>query len=96
MAYEVYALDPIERTSQPVVVRQEQREEMFHQMEEVLIRIGFLSSSSPEPIMKSIRRFLGKAELTARDVKIVRGIMSQMEWYSQEGHKLSAKRIRKP
>ncbi len=96
MAYEVYTLDPIERTSQPVVVSQEQREEMFHQMEEVLIRIGFLSSSSPEPIMKSIRRFLGKAELTARDVKIVRGIMSQMEWYSQVGHKLSAKRIRKP
>lgn len=96
MAYEIYTLDPVERTSTPALVSQDQREEMFEHIERVLIRIGFLSSSSPEPIMKSIRRFMGKAELTARDVKIVRGIMSQMEWYSQAGHKLSAKRIQKP
>ena len=96
MVYEVYTLDPVERTSQPVLVSQDQREEMFQHMEQVLIQIGFLSSSSPEPIMKSIRRFLGKAELTARDVQIVRGIMSQMEWYSQQGRKLPAKQIRKP
>ena len=96
MAYEVYTLDPVERTSPPVLVSQDQRDEMFQHIEEALIQIGFLSSSSPEPIMKSIRRFLGKAELTARDVKIVRGIMSQMEWYSRQGHKLSAKRIQKP
>ncbi len=96
MAYEVFTLEPVERTSRPILVSQDQREEMFQQMEQVLIQIGFLSSSSPEPIMKSIRRFLGKAELTARDIQILRGIMSQMEWYSQEGHKLSAKGIQKP
>ena len=96
MAYEVYVLHPRERTPPPVLVSQDKRDEMFHHIEQVLIQIGFLSSSNPGPIMKSIRRFLGKAELAARDVKIVRGIMSQMEWYSQQGSKLSAKRIRKP
>ena len=96
MAYEVYAQNPVKRTSPPVLVSQGQRDEMFKHIEQVLIQIGFLSFSSPGPIMKSIRRFLSKAELSARDVKIVRGIMSQVEWYSQQGHKLSPKRIQKP
>jgi molybdopterin-biosynthesis enzyme MoeA-like protein len=71
-------------------------QEMFDQMEQVLIRIGFLSQSNPGHIMRSIRRFLGKAELTERDVQIVRGIMSQMDWYIRQGKDLKPHEIRKP
>ena len=35
--------------------------------------------------MRSIRRFLGRADLTPRDVQILRGIMTQMEWYTAGG-----------
>ena len=68
---------------------------MFRRVEEVLVQIGFLSSQNPEHIMRSIRRFLGRADLTPRDVKILRGIMSQMQWYAQEGHKLPGEKIQK-
>jgi tRNA/rRNA methyltransferase len=68
---------------------------MFRSMEDVLVRIGFLSSRNPEDIMRSIRRFLGRADLTPRDVKILRGIMSQMQWYAEEGHKLPGEKVKK-
>ena len=73
----------------------QEREQMFRRVEEVLVQIGFLSSQNPEHIMRSIRRFLGRADLTPRDVKILRGIMSQMQWYAQEGHKLPGEKIQK-
>ena len=96
LAYEVFTLDAVDLGSPPVLLSQEQREEMFQHVEKVLTQIGFLSSSNPEPIMKSIKRFLAKAELTERDVQIIRGIMSQMEWYSQEGHRRPPEWVQKP
>ncbi len=72
------------------------REEMLQQMERVLIEIGFLSSGNPAHIMNSIRRLLGSAELTPRDVRILRGIFNQMEWYAREGRLLPEEKVRKP
>jgi hypothetical protein len=51
-------------------------------MQRVLLDIGFLNPRNPSHIMRSIRRFLGRADLTPRDVQILRGIMTQMEWYA--------------
>jgi tRNA C32,U32 (ribose-2'-O)-methylase TrmJ len=69
---------------------------MFQHMEKVLIQIGFLSKANPEHIMQSIRRLLSKAELTERDVQIVRGIMSQMEWFASKGNRLPPEDVKKP
>jgi tRNA/rRNA methyltransferase len=69
---------------------------MFEHVEKTLIKIGFLSRSNPGHIMRSIRRLLSQAELTERDVQIVRGIMSQMEWYSNEGSKMNPDDLMKP
>jgi len=69
---------------------------MFVHLERTLLRIGFLSESNPGHIMNSIRTFLGKADLTARDIQIVRGILAQMEWFAQKGHRLPPEKVRKP
>ncbi|HLU99930.1 MAG TPA: RNA methyltransferase [Acidobacteriota bacterium] len=58
-----------------------EREMMFEHVQEVLLKVGFLDPNNPDHIMRSIRRFLGKADLTPRDVRILRGVMSQMDWY---------------
>ena len=60
---------------------------MFSDMQRVLLDIGFLNPRNPSHIMRSIRRFLGRADLTPRDVQILRGIMTQMEWYAKEEKK---------
>ena len=47
--------------------------------------------------MKAIRRFLGRADLSERDVRILRGIFSQVEWYvRRQGDRLQPDQVRKP
>ena len=55
-------------------------EPMFTQMEATLLRIGFLKEENPEHIMRSLRRIFARAELDTREVSILRGMMSQIDW----------------
>lgn len=61
-------------------------EAMYEQMEEELARIGFLQGSHREHMMVVLRQMFGKAELTSREVRIVRGIFQQMRWYLEAGY----------
>jgi TrmH family RNA methyltransferase len=96
MAYEIFSLSETERTPPPELATEEERSRMFRHMERVLLEIGFLSRSNPGHMMRAIRRILGQADLTERDVRILRGIMSQMEWYVRSGKNLDRKDILKP
>lgn len=57
-------------------------EGMYHHMEEALIRIGFLDQNNPKRIMAVLRRIFGRAKLNPREVKILRGIYRQTNWYA--------------
>lgn len=96
LAYEIYSCGEVDLSPPAELASQQMREEMFEHVEKTLLRIGFLSSSNPGHIMNSVRRFLGKAELTPRDIQIVRGILSQVEWFAAEGHRLEEEKIKKP
>jgi TrmH family RNA methyltransferase len=45
-----------------------------------LLEIGFLDPSSPQRILRKIRRLFGRAGITSNEVKILRGICRQMDW----------------
>jgi|ERR1039457_2215389 tRNA/rRNA methyltransferase len=60
----------------------EDTEELMKQMESSLLRIGFLNPQNPAHIMRSLRRLFARAELDNREIAILRGIMSQMDWAS--------------
>lgn len=96
VAHEIFSSAGLYRNEEPDLADQASLEEMFAQMEQTLLEIGFLSSGNPDHIMRSIRRFLGRADLSPRDVRIVRGIVRQMEWYVREGHRLDPRRVIKP
>ena len=49
-------------------------------MEEVLLKIGFLNPQNPDHIMRSLRRILFRAEMDSREVTILRGMMTQIDW----------------
>ncbi|MEE8348589.1 MAG: RNA methyltransferase [Acidobacteriota bacterium] len=95
LTYEIFIGNPVTGEHALELATDEEREQMFRSMEEVLVQIGFLSSGNPEHIMNSVRRFLGRADLSPRDLQILRGIMSQMQWYAEEGYKLPGEKIKK-
>jgi tRNA/rRNA methyltransferase len=55
-------------------------ESMYGQMERVLQKIGFLNPENPAHLMRSFRRIFSRAELDAREVAILRGMFSQVDW----------------
>ena len=96
LGYEIFnAWSDSEGRNLPLASHRE-REQMYEHAREVLTEIGFLSRSNPDHIMRSIRRFLGAAELTSRDVRILRGIFSQTAWYIETGRHLVSDQVMKP
>ena len=57
-------------------------EGMYTHLEDLLLRIGFLDPKNPKRIMHTLRRIFGRANLSDRDVAILRGIFRQLEWYT--------------
>jgi tRNA/rRNA methyltransferase len=54
---------------------------MFDHMEKTLLEIGFLDPNNPKRVMRTLRRLLGRSQMNEREVRILQGIWSQMEWY---------------
>lgn len=57
-------------------------EGMYAHLKNVLTKIGFLNPENPEYWMMHIRRFMSRTRLFAKDVKIIRGICRQIDWYT--------------
>ena len=55
-------------------------ESFFTQMDATLFKIGFLNDQNPEHIMRSLRRIFFRSELDSREISILRGMLSQMDW----------------
>ena len=60
------------------------REAMYAHFEEALLAIGFLKLGQLEGMMRRLRRILSRAELTAGDVDVVRGISRQILWLAKQ------------
>lgn len=65
-----------ERESLP----QGELEALFGQMEKVLTRIAFLNPKRPEGVMNSLRRIHQRAALDVRELGVLRGMWSQIDW----------------
>ena len=63
----------------------EQVERMFEHMEKTLLDIGFLEPDNPKSIMRTLRRLFGRSQMEERDVRILQGIWSQMDWCLRKG-----------
>jgi len=59
-------------------------EGMYDHLKEVLLKIGFINPQNPEHWIGNIRRFLSRFPLRAREVRIIRGICRQIDWYTSQ------------
>ncbi|MHB8707472.1 MAG: RNA methyltransferase [Desulfuromonadales bacterium] len=66
-----------------------QLEDMFEHMRRSFREIGYLDPQNPEHILRAIRRFLGRAALDPREVRILRGMLSQIDWVEEERRRLA-------
>lgn len=62
-------------------------EGMYDHLKDALMRIGFINPQNPEHWMLNIRRFLSRLPLRAIEVRILRGICRQIEWYAGQFQK---------
>ena len=53
-------------------------------MRETLLRIKYLNPQNPEHIMRSYRQIFGRAALDDREVRILRGLMSEIDIVEDE------------
>jgi tRNA/rRNA methyltransferase len=66
----------------PPLAEFQKTEAMYAHLEELLLRIGFLDPKNPKRILHTFRRIFGRANLSDRDVSILRGVFRQLEWYA--------------
>lgn len=63
-------------------------EGMYGHLKDVFMKIGFIDPQNPEHWMLNIRRFLSRLPLRAREVKVIRGVCRQIDWYTEQLEKL--------
>ena len=66
----------------PLFASLEQTEAMYAQLEEALLKTGFLHPQNARHMMFAIRRLLGRAGLEPSDVGVLRGIARQINWFA--------------
>ena len=59
-------------------------ETLHAHMEQTLLRIGFLNPQNPAHLMRTLRRIYARAELDTREVAVLRGMLSQIDWAAAE------------
>jgi len=83
--YDIYLASRVpSEEALPRLANKFELEGMYEHLKTVLTRIGFIDPQNPEHWMLNIRRFLSRIPLRARDVRILRGICRQMDWYAGE------------
>lgn len=67
-------------------------EGMFQHMKQSLVNIGYLNHQNPDHILRAFRRIFGRAELTSKEVNILRGLYNQIDLYS--GKKMTRRQMK--
>jgi len=82
----------------PKLANRHELDAMYDQLKEVLTRINFINPENPDFWMRSIGRFFSRVGLQARDVKVIRGICRQVDWYVEkcrQGAEMGKRRTRR-
>jgi tRNA/rRNA methyltransferase len=86
MCYEIFVASRegnVEPT--PRLATRRELEDMYGQLKETLVNISFVNPENPDYWMQQLRRALSRIDLRARDVRMIRGLCRQIEWYGEKG-----------
>ena len=89
ICYELFLVEgekPLE--SLPRLANRFELEGMYEHLKAVFTKIGFINPQNPEHWMLNIRRFLSRRPLRAREVRVIRGVCRQIDWYTGQLEKI--------
>ena len=62
-------------------------ENMFQHMRRTLLEAEYLDPQNPDHILRAFRRLFGRSGLDAREVRILQGLWSRMDWINRQRNK---------
>jgi len=84
ICYEIFVAKPYSPEGfSPRLATSAELEGMYDQMKVLLAEIGFLNPQNPDYSMMHMRRLFARTKLFSREVKIIRGICRQIDWYAK-------------
>ena len=90
--YEIFLASKISKSvNHPRLANKFELEGMYDHLQNVLIKIDFVNPQNPEHWMQNIRGFLSRLPLRAREVRSIRGICRQIDWYTEQLDKFQKK-----
>lgn len=88
MCYEIFtAREKAMNGFYPRLANGHELEGMYEHLKDILIRISFLNPENPDYWMNNLKRFFARLPLRAKEVKIIRGICRQINWYGEKQYK---------
>lgn len=82
VCYELFkAKGEISRDFMPTLASRFELEQMYGHLKDVLIKIDFIQKDNPDYWLNNLRNFFSRLPLRAKEVRIIRGICRQIEWY---------------
>ncbi len=81
VCYELFQSSCELKTQPLALAPSEHLDRLCQRMEKILLRIGFLDRNAPERMMHVLRGIFGRSLLDEREIRILQGIWSQLEWY---------------
>jgi tRNA/rRNA methyltransferase len=70
----------------PRLASRRELDEMYDQLRDVLARIHFINPENPDFWMGNVRRFFSRLRLRAREVRMIRGLCRQIDWYGKKSY----------
>ena len=86
LCYEIYSAGRTVNgpAATPRLAERHELEGMYDQLKKILIRIDFINRENPDYWMNNMRRFFNRLPLRAKEVRIIRGICRQIDWYAKK------------
>ncbi|MGO9312753.1 MAG: RNA methyltransferase [Syntrophobacteraceae bacterium] len=82
MLYEIFtAASEKKEGITPRLATRGELEAMYVHLKDTLTKINFINPENPDYWMTSIRRFFSRMKLRGRDIRLIRGICRQVDWY---------------
>ena len=68
----------------PRLASRRELDAMYGQLKDVLMRISFINPDNPDYFMNNFRQFFSRLPLRAKEVRIIRGLCRQIDWYGEK------------